>query len=263
MRILVKIFKSFSRNERWIFIAACLVFITSSVFAATDFIYKDTNLVPVSGGEYVEGVIGQPTFINPVLANGSGPDRDLTELIFSDLFNLAESYKVDGSGRTWNVRLKDNVFWDDNQPITSDDVIFTIKIIQDPDSRSSLFSTWQGVAAERVSEREIKLILPETYVFFESTLKDLKIIPKHVFGSIPAANLRLSDFNFEPVGSGPFKFLSLSKERSGFFSEYQLIRNERYFNQKPYLEKIVFKFYQDEKELIKAFNSGSSTLSED
>jgi len=269
MRILLQIFKNLSRTERWIFIAACLIFTTSSIFMAVDLLYRDTNLVPIAGGEYIEGLINQPTFINPVLAGSNGSDRDLIELVFSNLLDLAENYKVGEprnstelslrgeNNRTWNIRLKENILWDDGQPITSDDVIFTITTIQDSDSRSPLFSMWQEVKSERVSEREIKLILPETYAFFEATLKELKIIPKHIFGSVPAANFRLSDFNLEPIGSGPFKFLSFRKERSGFISEYQLIRNEYYFGQKPYLEKIVFKFYQDEEELIKAFNSGA------
>ena len=256
MRILLQIFKNLSRTERWIFIAACLIFTTSSIFMAVDLLYRDTNLVPIAGGEYIEGLINQPTFINPVLAGSNGSDRDLIELVFSNLLDLAENYKVGENNRTWNIRLKENILWDDGQPITSDDVIFTITTIQDSDSRSPLFSMWQEVKSERVSEREIKLILPETYAFFEATLKELKIIPKHIFGSVPAANFRLSDFNLEPIGSGPFKFLSFRKERSGFISEYQLIRNEYYFGQKPYLEKIGFKFYQNEEELIKNFNSG-------
>ena len=257
MKILLQIFKNLSRTERWIFIAACLIFTTSSIFMAVNLLYRDTNLVPIAGGEYIEGLINQPTFINPVLAGSNGSDRDLIELVFSGLLDLAENYKVDENNRAWNIRLKENILWDDGQPVTSDDVIFTIKTIQDSDSRSPLFSMWQEVKSERVSEREIKLILPETYAFFEATLKELKIIPKHIFGSVPAANFRLSDFNLEPIGSGPFKFLSFSKERSGFISEYQLIRNEHYSGQKPYLEKIVFKFYQDEEELIRAFNSGA------
>ncbi len=255
MKFLVRLFKNFSRQERWIFIVACLVFIIASIFTVIDFLRKNTDLLPVSGGQYIEGVIGQPSFINPVLANNE-PDRDLIELIFSSLLDLAENYKMSENGQAWNIRLKENLFWDDGVPITSDDVIFTIKTIQDPDSHLPAFSLWQGVNAERISEREIKLILPEAYIFFENTLRELKIIPKHIFGSIPAANFRLSDYNLEPVGNGPFKFLSFQKERSGFVSEYQLIRNEYYFGQKPYLEKIGFKFYQNEEELIKNFNSG-------
>jgi peptide/nickel transport system substrate-binding protein len=266
MQILIRLFRIFSRTERLIFIAACLIFIVSAIFVTINFLRQNTNLVPVFGGEYIEGLVGQPAFINPVLANNE-VDRDLTELVFSNLLDLAENYKMSENGQAWNIRLKENLFWDDGVSITSDDVIFTIKTVQDPNSHSPLLSLWQGVNAERISEREIKLTLPETYVFFENTLRELKIIPKHVFGSIPAANFRLSDYNLEPVGNGPFKFLSFQKERSGFISEYQLVRNEYYFGQKPYLEKIGLKFYpvrngasngvyQNEEELIKNFNLG-------
>lgn len=256
MRVLLQIFKTFSRNERRVFISACLIFIISFIFIALNFFYQDTGLVPVSGGQYIEGSVGQPSFINPVLADNNNSDGDLTELIFNNILDLSENYKTDESGRVWNIRLKEGLLWDDGQPITSDDVIFTLKAIQDPDSRSPLSSVWREVSVERVSEREVKLTLPEAYAFFKSNIKSLKIIPKHIFALIPAANFRLSDFNLEPVGSGPFKFLSFKKERSGFISEYQIIRNEKYSGQKPYLGKIIFKFYQNKEELIKAFNSG-------
>jgi len=256
MKILIIFFKKLSRAERLLFIASSLIFVISTAFLMIIFFNQNTHLVPVSGGEYIEGVIGQPSFINPILAVNE-PDLDLTELIFSKLLDLAESYKMSGDGKVWNVRLKENLFWDDGQPMTSDDIIFTIKTIQNSDSHSPLFSFWQGVEVERVSEREIKLILPETYAFFESTLKELRIIPKHIFASIPAANFWLSDYNLEPVGNGPFKFLSLRKEHSGFISEYQLVRNELYGGQKSFLSKITLKFYQNEDELIKNFNSGN------
>jgi len=249
------VFKNFSKRERGIFAAAFLMFILSLFFVAIDFIGQKTILIPVSGGEFIEGVVGQPVFINPVLAS-SEADRDLIELIFSDLLELAENYRMNENGRVWNVRLKDNLFWHDGQPITADDVILTINFIQNPDSHSPLSSVWQGVKAERISEREIKLILPETYVFFENTLRELRIIPNHVFAPVPITNLRLSDYNLEPIGNGPFKFASFQKKRSGFVSGYHLVRNEYYVGKKPYLEKIVFNFYQNEEELTIAFNSG-------
>jgi len=257
MQFLIQIFKKFSRYEQMIFVAAVLVLISSTAFAAVNFISQNSSLEPVSGGEYIEGVISQPSFINPVLSLANGPDDDLTELIFSNISNLAESLKMTDGGKTWDIRLKENLFWDDGQMITSDDIISTIKVIQDPDSRSPQASMWQGVETERVSEREVKLTLPEPYVFFEATLKGFKAIPKHIYGSIPAANLRLSDYNLEPIGDGPFRFLSFSKDRSGFVSEYQLIRNEHFSGEMPYLEKIVLKFYSSEDDLIKAFNSGA------
>ncbi len=252
-----QIFKSFSRYERYIFLASFLAFIASFVFLLTGFINKNTFLAPVSGGEYKEGVVGQPTFINPVLIGNNDTDRDLTELIFSDLLDLADSYKVDSQGAIWNVRLKENIFWHDGKAITSDDVIFTVRAIQDSDARSPFFSNWQGVVAERISEREVKFVLSAPYAFFDGTLKELRPIPKHLFSDIPAANLKLSNYNLEPIGSGPFKFDSLQKRHDGFIVDYKLARNENYFGQKPYLDRFILKFYLNDNEMIGAFNSGA------
>lgn len=257
MRILVQVIKTFSRAERWTCITAFLIFISSFIFFTINFLLQNTSLVPVPGGEHIEGLMGQPSFVNPVLVGNNEPDQDLIRVIFSNLLGLAEHYKMSADGKVWNIRLKENLFWHDGRAITTDDVVFTIKIIQDPDSHSPLFPMWQAITVERVSELEIKLLLPEPYVFFESTLKELRPIPKHLFGAIPVANLRLSDYNLEPIGSGPFKFTSFQKERSGFISEYRLGRNENYFHQKPYLKELVFKFYQGEEKLIEAFNSGA------
>jgi len=253
---LLKIIKSFSKIERLIFIAALLAFFVAGIFLFIDFVAKQTILTAIAGGEYREGVVGQPSFINPILFGANDVDRDLSEILFSNILNLAESPKISADGKIWNIRLKDGTRWSDDVPITSDDVIFTIETIQDPDARSSLFPVWQGVVAERVSERELRFILAAPYAFFENNLKELKPIPKHIFGGLPAANLRLSSYNLEPVGSGPFRYDSFEKRRDGFITKYILLRNENYSGEKPYLDKMTFRFYENQDELIRAMNSG-------
>ena len=81
-------------------------------------------------------------------------------------------------------------------------------------------------------------------------------MPKHVFENIPVANYRLSSYNLEPIGSGPFKFISFDKRRDGFITDYYLERSENYFGQNPYLNRLNFRFYGDKKDLIGAFNKG-------
>jgi len=250
-----QVFKNFTRLERLIFIAAFLLFSIAAVFLFIRLVEEKTTTVPVAGGDYTEGVVGQPSFINTILA-GNDADRDLIKLAFSNLLDLSESHKINDDGKSWTVRLKENLFWTDGEPITSDDVIFTIKTIQDPDSNSPSLANWQGIAAERVSEKEIKFTLPISYAFFENVLQELYPAPKHIFGNIPAANLRLSAYNFEPVGSGKFKFVAAEKQRDGFITEYQFERNGNYAGQKTYLDRFNVKFFSNENDLVDAFNSG-------
>lgn len=252
-----KIFETFSRTEWLIFGVALFVFAASFIFLASEIFRENTISAPIAGGEYFEGMIGQPTFVNPVLGEAGEADRTLSRLIFDDVFILAESRKISDDGKIFNIRLRENIKWHDGEPITSDDVIFSIQAIQNPDSRSALFSAWRGVEVQRISEREIKIVLSSPYAFFENTLRNLRPIPKHIFGVVPAANLRLSNYNLEPIGSGPFRFDAFEKKRDGFIVEYRLARNENYSGEKPYLDKFTFRFFSNEEELADAFNSGA------
>src|SRR3989344_1418633 len=251
------LFRQLSRKERLFLSIAVSITIISGTLLGLNYFKQNTVSRPIAGGEYTEGIMGQPTFINPVLMSANEADKILISIVFDNLMDLAESYKVNPEGREWTIRLKESAAWHDEQPITSDDVIFTIETIQNPDNQSPLFPNWQGVSVKRVSEREIKINLPAPYAFFDSTLKDLRPIPKHLFQDIPAANFRLSNYNLEPIGSGPFKYVSFQKQYSGFIDEYRFSRNENYFNQKPYLDKLIFKFYPGPEELKQTFQSGA------
>ncbi|MFA5098839.1 MAG: peptide ABC transporter substrate-binding protein [Candidatus Paceibacterota bacterium] len=256
MNFLIKIYRNFSKKEKLLFIVSFLVFLLSSVIWTANFFLEKTVLAAVSGGEYVEGVVGQPSFINPILSVPGGVDSDINELIFSRLVDLSDSVKMSNNGRVWDIRLKADIFWDDKQPITSQDIDFTIKKIQNGDTQSPLESMWRGAQTEVISKLEIKISLSEPYFFFDETLKNLMIVPGNIFKGTTAANIKISDYNLEPTGNGPFKYQSFKKEKSGFISEYKFVRNEAYFGKKPYIDSVVFKFYKSEDELIDAFNSG-------
>lgn len=252
---LIQIYHNFSRVERQLFLGSFIVFVVASVFWASSYFYRNTTAIPVASNQYTEGIIGQPIFINPVLAGNNDADRDLSEILFSNLLALIDRYTVSPDGKTWNLVLKTDLLWDDGKPLTSDDVIFTIDSIQNPESRSPLFLTWQGVIADRISELEIEFTLRTPYAFFLDNLKSLKIIPKHIFGIIPTANFRLSDYNLEPVGSGPYKFAAFQKKKDGFITEYNFETNKNYVSKKPFIQKLNIKFFSDAEELLKAFNT--------
>ena len=92
------------------FFAALLSALISAVFLTVNFMGKKTAVIPIAGGDYREGTIGQPVFVNPVLAGANDIDRDLVKIIFSDMLDLTENYKIGVNGKVFNVRLKDNIF---------------------------------------------------------------------------------------------------------------------------------------------------------
>jgi len=254
----VKIFlavKTLTKLERSIAAGALTVFLTASFFWAGNYFYGSTEEVPATSASYSEGVIGQPVAINPVIASNNDADNDLIEILFSGLLDLASHYSASKDGTTWNVFLKDGLKWSDGKPLTSDDVVFTMETIQNFEARSPLFLAWQGVKAERISELEIEFSMRTPYAFFLDNLKGLKIIPKHIFGPIPAANMRLSAYNLEPVGSGPYAFAGYNKRKDGFITDYTLKTNGYYALEKPYIDTFYVRFFPGTAEIIKAFNT--------
>lgn len=254
LNLIYQVYKNFTKTERYIFWGSLLVLIASGTLWGLLILQTTTIEVPVESGVYREGIIGQPVAVNPIIAGITDADRDLIELLFASLTDLAESYTSSPDGQIWNVILKPDLRWSDGKPLTSDDAIFTIDTIQNPASRSPLFLTWQGIIAERISEREIEFTLRNPYAFFLDNLKNLKIIPKHIFGNIPVENFRLSEFNLEPVGSGPYQLVSSEKRKDGFITRYRLRANEYFAKQKPFVRTIEILFFPSTTELINGFN---------
>ncbi|TSC75355.1 MAG: hypothetical protein G01um101430_450 [Parcubacteria group bacterium Gr01-1014_30] len=258
-------FKILSRLEKVLFVVFTSLFSSSLIFLAVNFYFKNTEVLPAQGGTFREGVVGQPRFINPVYAAASDVDRDITELVFSGLLkysaqgelvtDLTESYEIEQDGKAYRVRLKKDVFWSDGEPLTADDVIFTIETIQNSSYKSPLQVLWLGVDVEKVSELEILFLLRSPYGPFLENLTQ-KIIPKHVWQNIPPENFPLTVYNLNPVGSGSYKLRGLNQNRQGGITSLTLARNELYFGESPLLSQISFRFYVTQEDLLFGYKDG-------
>ena len=87
-----KFFRVFSAKERMTVLSLALLVAVSLVATVIGVYYSLTKPVPVPGGDYSEGIIGQPMYVNPVLAAGNEADADMARLIYSGLFK----YDSDG-----------------------------------------------------------------------------------------------------------------------------------------------------------------------
>lgn len=242
-------------QEKRAFYSAFCFLILALVLWGINSIYENTLLIPAAGGEYIEGFIGQPSILNPILITTNDIDRDITTLLFSDLGALTEKIDSSDRGQTWIITLKKDTKWSDGEPLTAQDVLYTLSAIQDINTHSPLLTTWQGVVAEKLSDHELKFTLKAPYVFFNDNLKSFKIIPQHIFSVIPNSNLKLSNYNLEPIGSGPYMFKTSAKRKDGFITDYYLIPNTHFINAKPYIENLHLKFSSVSAEAIKNFNA--------
>ena len=259
VELAVRIFRSFSRKERLWFLGALCGALLVSPILFFHFIDTTTIVAPSFGGSYTEGMVGQLSFVNPVLARPGTPDSDITSLVFASVADIAESIKYNRNFTVWNVRLKEGAQWHDKTPITSDDIIFTVRTIQNQDTLSPLAGDWGQIEAYRVSEREIEFKIPSPYAFFPSLLDNLRPIPKKIFADIDPANIKLSAYNLEPIGSGPYQYQENSKRKDGFITSYTLAKAESYATiaQEPYIKTITFSFFENTSLLLAAYNKGT------
>ena len=189
----LQIFNILGKKERIAFFIFIGLFLTSSLFLLINFYLKNTEVKEAPGGTYTEGVVGFPRFINPVYAQSSDVDRDLVELIFSGImkyddqgqlvYDLAQSIEEKDDGETYVVKLKENVFWHDNEPLTTNDIVFTIKTIQNADYKSPLRGNYLGIDVVKINDYTLHFKLKNVYSGFLERLT-FKIIPEHIWQDI-------------------------------------------------------------------------------
>lgn len=216
--------------------------------------------VPAAGGVYVEGVVGHPTYLNPLLAPFNDADQDVVSLVFSGLTrlspdggvvpDLATSWSISPDGKVYTFHLR-NASWQDGQPVTADDVVFTIDQLQSPAFPGSpeIARLWQSVKVVKVDSRTVQFTLGEPYApFLEYTT--LGILPVHLLGSVNGRALLNHPFNAHPIGSGPFQIKSASLQ------EIALEPNPRYYGQRPYLAGLTFRYFDNFQAAFDALRRG-------
>lgn len=218
--------------------------------------------IPVSGGTYTEGIVGNIRSINPVLAV-TEIEKEVTNLVFRGLFGkdengeifplLADSYTVSEDGLTYTIILKDEIYFHDKKPVTAQDVEFTVKQIKDPTIKSPRQAAFSGVDIKVIDDKTIEFKLKQRYADFLDTLT-VGILSKEEWKDVTTEQFALTEKNMSPIGAGPYAFESL-KENKGIPQKITFTRNKRYIEGKPYIKKIDLTFFSTEKEALNALNT--------
>ncbi len=218
------------------------------------------------GGIYTEAVVGSLGRLNPMLDWNNPADRDINRLIFSGLLkfdsrglpqpDLADSWGSSADGTQYNFSIRPTAVWHDGEPVTTDDVIFTIEVIK---SSGSLFpqdikDLWSQVDVKKLDDHTIQFKLPEPFAPFLDYVT-FGILPKHLLETVPADQLASAEFNLQPVGTGPYKFERLTTS-GGQITGVVLAVNEEYYLPRPYIEQVVFRFYPTSAAAFDAYQQG-------
>ena len=246
--------QKFNIKQKVLFVFLIIAFVTGIIWTTINILKSITVIVPRKGGELKIGLTSRINSLNPILTVSNDTDRDLINLIYNGLFevdgkgniipSLADKVEISSDQKEYTVFLKDNVFWHDGVPFTSDDVIFTISSIQNPLIKSPLRLAWQGVTVEKISNSVVRFHLQNPYEPFLQNLT-LKIIPKHIWEDINPYQIYYNEYNLKPIGTGPYLFNNLEKDKKGNITSYSLIANENYFFEPAKITNLTFIFYKD------------------
>jgi peptide/nickel transport system substrate-binding protein len=255
------------KRLRWqILVVAVTIVIVALLLLSQQPVSTPNNPKAASGGIYTEALIGSMGRLNPMLDWNNPADRDINRLIFSGLMkfdshglpqpDLAEAWGTSPDGTLYNFSIRPNAIWHDGQPVTTDDVIFTVEMIK---SNGSLFpqdikDLWSQIVIKRFDDKTLQFKLPEPFAPFLD-YATFGVLPKHLLESVSADQLAAAEFNLKPIGTGPYKFSQLMTS-GGQITGVVLVVNNDYYLQKPFIEQFVFRFYPDSSSAFDAYQQG-------
>lgn len=221
--------------------------------------YLSTQSVP--GGLVSEGIIGTYTNPNPIFAS-STIDLSVSRLLFNSILtyddkgalvnDLAETVTRSDDGLKYTVTLRKGTLWHDGRELSSADIIYTYKAIQNPDTKSPYNISWQGVKIEAPDEYTVTFTLPSALNSFPLSLTN-GIVPEHILSKLTYSELRSSEFNVRPIGTGPFQFSKVVRiddfESVTKRQRIEMVRNDAYFKGRPSLDAFVIYALSSEDDL--------------
>lgn len=149
----------------------------------------------------------------------------------------SESWTYDEASCTYTFTLRDNLTFHDGEPLTADDVKFTIEAIMNPDNGSENASNFEDIESVTVIDDThvaIKLTAPNVAMLDYLTMG---ILPEHL---LAGKDMTTDDFNRNPVGAGPYKLLEWD-----FGQSITLEKFDDFYLGTPKIDKIIFKIVPD------------------
>ncbi len=265
-----------SISEKRIVGAALVVLVLSFCASAIGYLAAHRIEIPAIGGEYTEGLVGEPQFINPLYASTNDVDQDISRLVYSGLVrwdgegsftpDLARDILISEDKTVYTFTIRDEARFHNGEEVRARDILFTINAIQTASYRSPLAVNFQGVTVVQENDKTVSFILDEPFAPFLQHLT-VGILPASLWADVLPQNVPLAALNLQPIGTGPYKFHEFTKDKKGAVRSYSLTRNDDYYFQPPFIETLTFKFYSDVRALAEALGNknveGASIISYD
>ncbi len=231
-------------------------------------------------------VIGIPADVqtfNPLFAY-SVDEGSITELLYLSLVDfkwnaeagdldaypmIAKSWEWSDDSSSVTFYLRDDVKWSDGEPLTAEDVVFSLDLYSDPAVNSRLYGIFDDLFTDEENHIDVEKTfdVKSPYVLqinfkpgSSPQLIDVvhPIIPKHIFGKINRNDLSTAEENFNPVCSGAFVLKKWNRNQS-----ITLSANKNSFLYNPdNVQELVFKVIPDYKSRLTQLKKGEIDLME-
>ncbi|MFC5931266.1 ABC transporter substrate-binding protein [Cryobacterium melibiosiphilum] len=204
------------------------------------------------------------------LNNVSISDQYIMNQLYPDLFtleidgtlspHLAESYTVSDDGMVIDIVLSDEFSWSDGEPITADDVKFTLDRFVSDKLLHGITIASNLASAEVTSPTELSVTMKSaSYGWAQDLARSMKVLPMHVFADVPnLAEYPIDAHEDAWVSGGSFTLTGITKGQS-----YTFERNEGYplsADGNEAVEGVEFRIYPDLNTMQLALQSGDLDL---
>lgn len=220
----------------------------ATAISTTSAVAQEDGAEPTEGGSATIALFQEPNTINRYVSSRSAdtwiahltidgllaptPDGEYEPALAAEVPSL-DNGGISEDGLTYTYALREDVLWSDGEPMTSADVIFTYNMIMDdanPISSRTLYESMDSIEApdDYTVVITYSQLEPGALGAFGSG-----VIPEHYFDG--NTDLSGTDFDREPVGTGPFVVTSWVASEAITFERNPNYREEG----KPYLDEII------------------------
>ncbi|MBV8367278.1 MAG: peptide ABC transporter substrate-binding protein [Candidatus Eremiobacteraeota bacterium] len=246
-------------TTRWAYAAGAILLVSCALAGCTK-ISQSTTAPGGAGGGSIPGVlryadISEPDSLNPLLSTQI-VTADLEYLAFSFFFNVDDKLNfvpevalevptqanggISKDGLTITYHLRRGIKWQDGEPLTAKDVVFTFHAIMNPANNVQVRTGYDQIASVDAPNDDtvvvhMKRVYAPIVAYFMGQQGQEPVLPAHLLAQYP--NINQIPYNTLPIGSGPFK---ITEWQHG--DHITLVANPGYWRGPPKLSKIVFRF---------------------
>ena len=165
--------------------------------------------------------------------------------------SLAKSWDISSDGLTYTFHLQDDVKWHDGEPMTSKDVLFSVKtfLVKTQSRHRNTMANVADVIATDDKTVVFTLKQPVESFIRSFSFSGMPIVPAHIY---EGTDYTTNPANEKPIGTGPFKFAEWKKG-----SYIKLVKNPDYYlDGKPYLDDLIYQIIPDGASRAVAYETG-------